>query len=562
MTNFETLPKKLKEDLLNSIHTCDTALPDFQRDFVWLPSQTKGLIVSLAKRFPAGSLLRLETSDQNFQARPFVGAPELNSHIPKYLVLDGQQRLSSLYHALYGTGEHVYYVSFKTLLELADDDNDIEDAFEFYRRSEGDYYYGNLEKQAKWGVLPLEVIFGGDGFHRWLRNIEKTIKQLETEGKPTGFTTQDIDRVEARYEQYVETIAKYEFPVVTLPGTTSLEAVCSIFETLNSTGVRLSVFDLLSARFYAQNDNLRQRWADALQNTRYLAAFDIDPYYVLQTICTEAQNSIKRSDVLKLKPDTVNTWWDDAIWGMDEALDMLYNECGVLKAELLSYNTILVPLAAAFMTHRNLVGPAKGAFRLGLQRWYWCSVFGQRYESNPTSQTITDHRELKRWFEGGELPESIRDFQFQADRLKSTTIRQRAVYRGVLCLILRQGPKDFHSTQQLTAGVMQQSQVDDHHIFPDAYLKSTTELPQQEIDAIVNRTLIDRETNQRIGKNPPSKYLNYIAAEWNHPARLDDVLASHLLPTGNESSLRSDDFETFRKDRAAQLYQHIVAVTS
>lgn len=121
---------------------------------------------------------------------------------------------------------------------------------------------------------------------------------------------------------------------------------------------------------------------------------------------------------------------------------------------------------------------------------------------------------------------------------------------------------DFHSTKELTAGVMQENQVDDHHIFPDAYLKAHTSLTQQEIDAVVNRTLIDRETNQRIGKNPPSAYLDKVAAVWDDPGLLDKVLASHQLPIGSTSSLRRDDFEAFRLERAAQLYQQIKEVTS
>ena len=102
MSYFDTNPKKLKEDLLNLIYIRDMALPDFQRDFVWQPKQTQELIISLSKSFPAGSLLRIESTDLMFQPKAFAGAPSLNGHKPKYLVLDGQQRLTSLYQALYG----------------------------------------------------------------------------------------------------------------------------------------------------------------------------------------------------------------------------------------------------------------------------------------------------------------------------------------------------------------------------------------------------------------------------------------------------------------------------
>ncbi|MCZ7547022.1 MAG: DUF262 domain-containing protein [Anaerolineae bacterium] len=79
MSNFETHPKKLKDELLTLIHTREMALPDFQRDFVWQPGQTKSLIVSLARGFPAGSLLRME-GKPIFAPRAFATAPELDGH--------------------------------------------------------------------------------------------------------------------------------------------------------------------------------------------------------------------------------------------------------------------------------------------------------------------------------------------------------------------------------------------------------------------------------------------------------------------------------------------------
>ena len=553
MMNFETNPKSLKDDLLNLIHTREMALPDFQRDFVWQPGQTKWLLSSLAKSFPAGSLLRIETSEAIFAPRAVATAPELNGHSPKYLVLDGQQRLTCLYQALYGTGEHLYYISLKKLLA----GEDIEDALFYERRQVDERYYSTRYGQAKYQVLPLHELFGGRGFHNWLDEIAV---EGDNDNKLPKITSQARIILRELYDKHITPIVDYSFPVVTLPGNTSLEAVCTIFETLNSSGVRLSVFDLLSARYFAKGKNLRQSWEDAQQNTKHLVSFDIDPYYMLQVISSLVSNSIQRGEVLKLNPDKVTDHWEDAVWGMDQALELLFAECGVLKPDLLSYNTILVPLAAMFMLNRHLKGPAQGAFRTKVKRWYWCSVFGQSYESSPTSQTITDLREFQTWLAGGSEPRTVSEFSFDENRLYTTTIRQRAIYRGILCLILRGRPRDFHSTKELTPGVMEENHVDDHHLFPNAYLSQNTDLPSQEIDAIVNRTLIDRETNQRIGKNAPSKYLSDIEAHLED--QLDTVLASHYLPKGRDSSLWNDDYETFRRERAATFYKLILEATS
>src|SRR4029453_10155404 len=120
MSLFEdTNPRALK-DLLGEIHNRTTVLPDFQRDFVWEPSATQELIVSIANNYPAGSILRVRDSHHAFAPREFEGAPKLNGQRHTFLVLDGQQRLTSLYQAFYGVGEHRYYLDLRKLLEDAD----------------------------------------------------------------------------------------------------------------------------------------------------------------------------------------------------------------------------------------------------------------------------------------------------------------------------------------------------------------------------------------------------------------------------------------------------------
>lgn len=566
MAYFDTNPKKLKEDLLVSIDRGNTALPDFQREFVWQPGQTLALIVSLAQRFPAGSLLRLEIGADNvFQAREFSGASPLSENItPQFLMLDGQQRLTSLYQALYGKGEHRYYFSFRKLLFLK---KSLEDAFFFERVKDQKAPYQTIEPQVIWGVLPLEVIFGGKGFYEWLyERFAKQLNIMRIAGKAPDYDLGDdrtVEEIAKLYRSYIEPLERYEFPVVTLARETSLEAVCTIFETLNSTGVKLSVFDLLNARFFYLGLNLRNLWLQALENARYFKRFDIDPYYVLQVIsAVETRTTIKRGDILKLKPDIVSKHWDDAIYGMEEALDMLFRQCGVFKPDLLSYNTILVPLAAIFMKYRHLKQEAKGALRIKLKCWYWCSVFSQKYESNPTTQSITDLEELSIWIDGGNSPSSVTEFKFEPTNLFHTTFRQRAVYRGILSLLLSKRLLDFHSEKPVDDSVMEANGVDDHHIFPDAYLQvNYPALKENERNSIVNRTLIDRATNQSIGKKAPSLYLQEIENAWGNATNLDRVLESHFLPSSTQSSLRQNDFESFRRERAENLYNLILEAT-
>ena len=227
-----------------------------------------------------------------FAAREFEGAPALGGQKHTFLVLDGQQRLTSLYQAFFGVGEHRYYLDLKKLLDGAD----FEEAI-LHERATTKWATAreSFDLQAKELMLPLSVLKGGaGGFLQWLLQA--------TNPMPPDERTRMLDSLTKINEQWIKTIDDYHFPVVTLSDTTEPDALCTIFETLNRTGVKLSVFELLTARFWPQNINLRELWDTALEQHPVIAGFEVDPYYVLQAIslaCRKAP-SCKRSDVLNL----------------------------------------------------------------------------------------------------------------------------------------------------------------------------------------------------------------------------------------------------------------------
>jgi uncharacterized protein with ParB-like and HNH nuclease domain len=166
MSLFEdTNPRALK-DLLGEIHARTAVLPDFQRDFVWEPGATQELVVSIANNYPAGSILRVRDRKRVFACREFEGAPDLDGTKHTFLVLDGQQRLTSLYQAFYGVGEHRYYLHLRKLIEGAD----FEEAI-FHERAATKWAKAreSFDMQAKDLILPLSVLKGGaGGFLNWL----------------------------------------------------------------------------------------------------------------------------------------------------------------------------------------------------------------------------------------------------------------------------------------------------------------------------------------------------------------------------------------------------------
>jgi hypothetical protein len=547
----DTNPRTLK-DLLLEINSRTTVLPDFQRDFVWDPGATQELIVSIANNYPAGSILRVRDVKRIFACREFEGAPKLEGKRHTFLILDGQQRLTSLYQAFYGVGEHRYFLDLNKLLAGADFEESI-----FHVRATTKWAKAreNFELQAKELILPLSVLQGGSGkFGQWSR---KTARMLPD--KERIILEDSLDAIE---ERWIKNIDDYHFPVVTLSDQTEPDALCTIFETLNRTGVKLSVFELLTARFWPHKINLRDLWENAKTGNPIIEDFEVDPYYVLQGIALAARKapSCKRGDVLNLSVKDIREWWPKIISGLATGLEILRDDCNVVLPRWLPYQTMLVPLAAVLARKELPKTPQAGVFREKLKRWFWCAVLSQAYESSPNSQTAKDFTGLMKWLGGKDLPETVDKFRFDPNALRDVTPRQRSIYRGVICLILGNGARDFHTRSIITGKLIKEEGIDDHHLFPSKFLEKVkgVRLSRQR-DCVLNRTLIDRTTNQMISDRAPSKYLNDIRSTSGFP--FDEVLNSHCLPTGDNSPFWIDDYEGFLTWRQERLWNDIKRVT-
>jgi hypothetical protein len=244
-------------------------------------------------------------------------------------------------------------------------------------------------------------------------------------------------------------------------------------------------------------------------------------------------------------------------WG----LEILRDDCKVMLPKWLPYQTMLPTFAAVTAKTGIPKTAGAGSQRERLKQWFWCAVFGQAYESAPNSQSAKDVVEILRWLQGGEQPETISNLKFDPKSLRDITPRQRSIYRGVICLILDtgKGARDFHTQSVITGKLMNEEGIDDHHIFPDGYLEQAGVTSSRLRDCVLNRTLIDRTTNQMISDRAPSDYLKEIKNTPGFP--FEKVLESHCLPIGDDSPLLRDDFGEFLTWRQNQLWKKIQAAT-
>ncbi|MFJ8993170.1 DUF262 domain-containing protein [Streptomyces sp. NPDC102279] len=547
------------------------AIPDFQRSFVWDPADTQKLLVSIVARYPAGTLLFWEQKTPQIRRRSFEGFDGTQLKESATLVLDGQQRLTSIFQALTGTGPQRFFVDLKLLGSLDSDSPGLLDASrlddvivyrEINARSLRKRPPVNTAEEIRQSLFPLSLI-ESDRIEEWLDVMEEAIE--EENWKAIRSEIRELVR------KYLRPIGNYRFPVVELPEATPLDAVCRIFETLNRTGVKLSVFELLAARFWPAGVDLRRDWERVQHKHPILATFEVDAYYLLQAVSLRAtvekfkgtrgtkSASAQRSDVLELAPAEFEKHWDQVALGAARALTFLRDECGVLAPKWLPYSMMLVPLSAAWHVVETKRSAQSGAALQKIRRFFWCSVFSRNYDQGGNSQAGKDFMDLTSWLNDGErIPEAVEGFTFTGEVLDSARTNLQALYKGVMALTLSSGARDFHSGSTLTPEKILEESIDAHHIFPKKYLEETGDPGNPEL--ILNRALIDKRTNQSIGKRAPSEYLSTMEEALGEE-EVSGILQSHLLPGDHDSQLRNDNYAAFLFIRKTLVIKAIESVT-
>ena len=554
MGQFKTNPWKLG-DLLTQLDKGKVVLPEFQRSFVWKAPDIDLLLTSLIQDYPAGSLLFLRSDPSGQLAwRVVEGIDVTPDGLPDYLVLDGQQRLTSLSLAINGRGDHLFFIDLALLA-----DGDLENAVYPMRRVEA-RRKGLLDVEKQWELhtYPVTAALGVGANSFWFQDyVEFHVAR--------GADRDDLrTHVKQLQQRFIHPLSEYQFPVVELPAETELEAVCQIFETLNRTGVRLTVFDLLTARFWPLGLDLRALSQNAIEEFPLIGPdeFDVESTFLLQAVSLLRSGLCKRGDLLVLQRDGFEADWRRVCRGASAALSVLRSDCGVLTKQWLPYAAGFPSLFAAAARIEELSGPQVGQAWDKVKRWFWCSAFGQRYDGPVNTTNAADLRQMLAWLEDdSRLPDAVSGFQIEDVGLGRTERQRSAVYRAVVCLTVVNGARDFHTGNRLTSDYLKdpRRRIEDHHLFPSGYLKRLSP-PKKGENTILNRALIDHDTNRIISAKAPSVYLAEIEDQLGHD-RFEEVLASHLIPYSGVGALQSDDTELFLAARERLLIGAIAGVT-
>ena len=528
--SFRTAEPALK-DVLEAIAKGEMQLPDFQRGWVWDDMHIKSLIASLSLSYPIGAVMFLEAGGVPFKPRLFEGVSLQPAPNPRMLVLDGQQRLTSMYLSLRSgkpvktrteKGTDILRVYFLDMAKCLDPAEDREDAIisvpeslqvtsDFGRKVDLDL--STAAFQYKNRMFPIALMFDTDAMM---------------------FLMRFDGEIWLRFQQF-------KVPAIELTQDTPREAVCQVFEKVNTGGVTLTVFELMTATFAADSFNLREDWdarierlttkhdvLTAVDGTSFLTAVTLLASYE-RHLLTKSSVSCKRSDVLRLELADFIKLQSRVEEGYKKAAELLAEE-KIFDARSLPYATQLIPLAticASLKAQITLHG-----VKQKLLQWFWCGVFGELYGGANETRFGIDLPDVVQWVNGGPEPRTVRDASFAPTRLLTLQSRLAAAYKGLAALLMKHGSMDFISGTPIDINTYFNNAIDIHHIFPRAWCE-TKKHPREKWNSVVNKAPLAAGTNRFI-------------------------LLSHAIPV---AELRKDLFDSFIRLRASALLDLIKDAT-
>lgn len=580
--SFDSTKTPLHE-LLTRADVGALQLPDFQRGWVWDDDRIRSLLASVSVSFPIGAVMLLQTGGENvrFKPQPLAGThARLREIAPETLILDGQQRLTSLYQSLKSAAgvetkeknkpiRLWYYLDMKKAIA---DDADREDAV--LSVPEG--------RQVKTfsGEITLDVTTPDQEYASDLFPVNRIFASADWRqayNKHWDYAPEKIQLYDKFERDVIKRFEQYQVPVIELKKETPKEAVCLIFERVNTGGMALTVFELLTAAFAADNFQLRDDWNAREQRLKHphpvLHTLQSDDFLqAISLLVTHTRRkaalasgvaldkvpgiSCKRKDILKLEVSDWEMWADRVEDGFVRAARFLYGQ-KIFKARDLPYRTQLAPLAATFV-ELGKDGETDGA-RQRIARWYWCGVLGELYGGAIESRIARDLPEVVAMVRGDAAePITIQESSFQANRLLSLRTRNSSAYKGLYALLMRDAGRDFRTGEPIEAQTFFDDKIDIHHIFPEKWCIAAHIVPAT-YNSVINKTALSARTNRQIGGRAPSKYLPAIEKSAGIAlVGMNEILHSHCIAP---DPLRADRFWEFYAARAEELLQRIEAAT-
>jgi hypothetical protein len=538
-------------DLMKSVRQGKFVIPYFQRGFEW------------------------EKWDSVW------GAEETNT--PEKAILDGQQRISSLYYAISNPetkfpNRKTYYRWFLDIPQCLSGEVDGSVSYTYSKRFNS--LLSMRENREAWierGSIPLAILSDPNylfeqEFADWAERFIKV--QGDRSRIPESTTPMKIVSL-------LQRILNYEFITTTLSKDREMRDICNIFARINKKGLNLSTFDLMNAFLYPHGIELRKRWEN-LDNRKLkkLISLHVQNYcsskYIYNLIpgeTTEKKTLDGQSEevVLVKSAEEFDRLWNTSLKYGDRARERIMNvgndDFGAIKSKFIP-NTTIVPVLGALLWEKEKVNVSDREFNELLTKWYWSATLSEDYSGSSDTTMAKDFRDWKQWFKDRTPVEraSRVDEQFIENELDFRSTTRGSRYDAVLCMLALNGARDFFTGRPLHSGEYVADRIDDHHIFP-SQVRSLDPAKSQSFDlhsdSILNRTLLLDATNKNaISNKRPSVYLQEMMEQGKVNGRDDlaSLMADHLISPTALDYLLDDDFDRFIVEREKTVKQHISAL--
>lgn len=519
-------------DLIGEIQKGIIKIPKFQRDFVWTIDKTAKLLDSILKGYPIGTFILWQT-DERINDIKNVGnldIPDTPDGVKVQYVLDGQQRLTSLFAAYLGA--HIQKVGEKKITDygniVVNLDVDIDD---------NDEQVITEEPVSDKNISLSDV----------LNFSFSKAKELSAR-----FSDAELEKIDA----YSTAFKTYEFSTVVLRKEDIASAI-EVFTRINTGGQTLTLFEIMSAKTYdePQKFDMQVKWDDLIKELREIKYEGVSSSVVLSLLglLLSRTKECKRKTILSLDKQSIIDSWDAVISALKDSVDYFRTTFRIPVSQLLPYDSLLVPFAYFFFQNKDKPNADQRKY---LEEYFWRMSLSFRYSSSTESKLAQDIKRVEQIL-AGQRPD-YSDIKVELDSPQSlieTNFSAGNSYcKAVLCLLAYQEPKDFQDNGKVildNSWLKVASSKNYHHFFPKAYLKNKTMLNN---NSLMNITFVSDHLNKRkIGAKAPSIY---IADFQDENSQINKALQTHFIDL-NGFGIESDDYETFLNARAKVIYAEL-----
>ena len=534
-------------ELLRRAKEGSLTIPRFQRKFVWRSSQVKLLVDSISRSYPIGSLLLLDEKPGLKLASRSIEAEIRDDYPPdgviqdpshdrtevKSYILDGQQQTTSIARVFLNAHPgKCYYFDLKRMFES----RGREDTAWIRERQRGKKE--PPDRKDKGRLLRADVILNQTKADIFVSEY------IEDSGDFPQFAENRREgrKAAAHIKGVFETMRNYKVPIVTLERESGIESICRVFETINSTGTRLTTFDLAVARFFPKPD-LGRLWEGSQDEYRLLREFEVDGERVLQVLflVVSTRNGKypdpTRSNLLALTPDEIEREWDRSA----KCLARTYQwarDYGARPKTLPNHNVLVSMAAVRSLFHKDTDDEEVWKDHDLIRRWYFSKVMQAGASQASNYRIGLDFNALREYVERGKKPDAAA-VNLNADSvldLKLTDVRYKAL-QNIFAMTIRE---DLLTGRKVDS----RSVLHDHHVFP-RNARKRYELRHRLLDGICNRVPVLAESNQSLGEGYPCDYLKKMADDARFQGTLEGLgrrLRDCMIPGDPRESTWADGF--------------------